>query len=332
MKPIETQKFKARKPREQKHDFKDGRGRVPARRHINGKGWIANTAVVEDSVYVGPNSEVFNNACVSGRVRLEGNARVHGSAVVSGEVIIKQHAQIYGQAVVHDLVMLHDFARITGRAHVTGRTRMFGNSLITDSAQVNGCTLTGLVEISGSALLIRSHITGSESVGQPYVRANAVVINSTIEGSVVVEGSAQLLGGSALTYRSRVGGDQVIVLTGSSIVADESRVFYPVEFREHAVIVRCRFMNYYAQAPNQPPPERLRLTTGMIMHNREFRSHAELASFIDAIRNQTRPGSPTVYGTANGQPVVPVVQARQANFLETNSRPRRVQRLQEAGV
>lgn len=330
MKPIETQKFKARKPREQKHDFKDGAGRVPAHRHVNGKGWVAKTAVVEDSVYVGPKCAVYNSAYVSGRVRLEGNARVSGSAVVSGEVIIKQNGHVYGNAVVRDMVMVNDNARITGRAHVTGRTRLFGGSLITDTAQVNSCTLTGLVEISGSALVIRSHMTGTENAGRVYVRTNAVVINSTIEGSVVVEGMAQLLGNSLLTNRTRTG--QEILLTGNAIVADESRIYYPIEFRDHCVVVRCRFSNYAQTMGTENQPTRLRLITGMILHNLQAGSYTELAERLDAIRNQVRPGTATSHGLNNNIQAVPAIQARQVNFLETNSRPRRVQRLQEAGV
>lgn len=326
MKPIKTRKL-----REQKHDFKDGSGRVPARRHVNGKGWVAKTAVVEDSVYVGPKCEVYNLAYVSGRVRLEGNARVSGNAVVSGEVIIKQNAHVYGSAVVRDMVVLNDHARITGRAHVTGRTRMFGGSLITDTAQVNSCTLTGFVEISGSALVIRSHLTSnSDRDGRVYINTNAVVINSTIEGDVVVEGMAQLLGNSLLANRQRSG--QTILLTGNAIVADESRIYYPIEFREHCVVVRCRFSNHNQAVGTVDPPPRLRLITGMVLHNLETRSHDQLAERLNAIRNQTRPGGAAAYGSGNNSHAVPVVQVRQANFFETNSRPRRVQRLQEAGV
>ena len=326
--------IKTRKSREQKHDFKDGSGRVPAHRHVNGKGWVAKTAVVEDSVYVGPKCEVYNSAYVSGRVRLEGNARVSGFAVVSGDVVIKQNAHVYGRAVVRDMVMLHDNARITGQAHVTGRTRMFGTSLITDTAQVNACTLTGLVEISGSALVIRSHMTGSrpgDQIGRVHVRTNAVVINSTIEGNVIVEGMAQLLGNSSLTNRHR--NNLEILLTGNAIVADESRIYYPIEFHNHSVIVRCRFSDYsHTMESTGAVPPRLRLINDAVLHNLQSTSYDNLSAQLDAIRNQVRPGTATTHGSNNNIQAVSAIQARQANFLETNSRPRRVQRLQEADV
>ena len=46
------------------HDF--GEGPVPARQHVRGGGWVAETAVVDATAYVGPGAEVFDNARVSG--------------------------------------------------------------------------------------------------------------------------------------------------------------------------------------------------------------------------------------------------------------------------
>jgi hypothetical protein len=34
-------------------DFQDGIGPVPAHRHINGGGWVANTAFVAETAFVG---------------------------------------------------------------------------------------------------------------------------------------------------------------------------------------------------------------------------------------------------------------------------------------
>ena len=41
------------------HDF--GEGPVPAHQHSNGGGWVADTADVADSVFVGPNARVFGH-------------------------------------------------------------------------------------------------------------------------------------------------------------------------------------------------------------------------------------------------------------------------------
>jgi hypothetical protein len=45
-----------------KFDFEDGNGPVPAKKHSNGGGWVADTATVADTAYVGPDARVFGNA------------------------------------------------------------------------------------------------------------------------------------------------------------------------------------------------------------------------------------------------------------------------------
>jgi hypothetical protein len=75
-----------------KHDFLDGRGQVPAHKHTNGGGWVADTARVDASAYVGPDAQVCGNAKVYGHAQLYGDARVYDYAKVYG------HAQVYGNA------------------------------------------------------------------------------------------------------------------------------------------------------------------------------------------------------------------------------------------
>ena len=47
--------------------FDFGTGPVPAHKHSNGGGWVADTATVSESVFVGREAMVFDNAVVSGR-------------------------------------------------------------------------------------------------------------------------------------------------------------------------------------------------------------------------------------------------------------------------
>jgi UDP-3-O-[3-hydroxymyristoyl] glucosamine N-acyltransferase len=56
--------------------------------HRNGLGWVANTARVEPSVYVGPYALVYGSAELTERVRVEGTARVSGHAQLSGDVLV----------------------------------------------------------------------------------------------------------------------------------------------------------------------------------------------------------------------------------------------------
>jgi hypothetical protein len=63
-------------------DFHDGNGPVPAQKHPNGGGWVAQTAIVENIAYVGPDAKVYGNA------RVYGNSRISGTAEVSGNIKI----------------------------------------------------------------------------------------------------------------------------------------------------------------------------------------------------------------------------------------------------
>ena len=45
-------------------DFGDGNGSVPAHKHMNGGGWVAETASVDASAFVGPEARVYGEARV----------------------------------------------------------------------------------------------------------------------------------------------------------------------------------------------------------------------------------------------------------------------------
>ena len=74
--------------------FDFGSGPVPAHRHPNGGGWVADTARVDDSAYIGPAAWVFGDARVSGDALVYGDARVFGDAWVSGDALV------YGDATI----------------------------------------------------------------------------------------------------------------------------------------------------------------------------------------------------------------------------------------
>ena len=64
-------------------DFQDGNGPVPAHQHPNGGGWVADTARVEESAYVGPNAQVYGSAHVEGGVQLLSDTRISGVSCVT---------------------------------------------------------------------------------------------------------------------------------------------------------------------------------------------------------------------------------------------------------
>lgn len=79
-------------------DFRDDDGPVPASRHPNGGGWVADTAFVAMSAYVGPDAWVYGSAMVAPGARILDNARVYGSAKVEHDAIVCGGARVSGDA------------------------------------------------------------------------------------------------------------------------------------------------------------------------------------------------------------------------------------------
>lgn len=68
--------------------------------HSNGGGWVANTAKVDKSVYVGPHALVYGQAELTGKVRVEGTAQVSGKAQLSGNAVVAGNAWVDGNTKV----------------------------------------------------------------------------------------------------------------------------------------------------------------------------------------------------------------------------------------
>ncbi|MBN1699104.1 MAG: hypothetical protein JW881_16410 [Spirochaetales bacterium] len=98
----------------------------PGRAHSNGGGWVANTASVAASVYVGPKAVVLGSSNLSGSVRVDGTARIENTSANSN--------------VVFD-----------GNVNVRGGTYS-DTAHITDAAILNNCTVSGNTIIKGNAM------------------------------------------------------------------------------------------------------------------------------------------------------------------------------------
>ena len=114
------------------HDFDDGNGPVLAHRHPNGDGWVANTSLVADTAFVGPDAAVFGyarvleSAAVTGTAWVLGAAEVSGSARIAGDAEVGEHARVSGTSLVTD------DARVAGDALITDGTIVSGKSWVTD--------------------------------------------------------------------------------------------------------------------------------------------------------------------------------------------------------
>lgn len=107
-------------------DFQDGNGPVPAHRHPNGGGWVADTANVEETAYVGPNAQVYGSAHVEGGVSLLCDTRISGVSCVAYNPL---HVPKFAPSKVYALISNSDdtlqgiFATELGAEQARGKRR-----------------------------------------------------------------------------------------------------------------------------------------------------------------------------------------------------------------
>jgi carbonic anhydrase/acetyltransferase-like protein (isoleucine patch superfamily) len=183
-------------------DFADGNGPVQAHRHPNGGGWVADTAKVADTVYVGSSARVFGDARVTGSVRLHGTSRIFGRATVSDYVELHDNSTITGDARVANHVTLH------GMAYINGTARVHGNVYIGGTVRV--CVDA---EVCGDAVLL-----GADLVRYPPV----VIAGLHYPAVTITEKYCNLTGGPSLLFEEwdelLVDEDAIEKLGGSELV------------------------------------------------------------------------------------------------------------------
>ena len=139
--------------------------------HANGGGWVADSANVADSVYVGPNAMVLGSANLSGNVRVEDYAVVADSVTATDNVVISGHAIVDGGGMIYD------------NGWKFGSVTLSGNVVIGDSAVVtNSCTVSGNAKILQKAYLAEA-VTASDNAvikGMAYVYGKGNYSGNTI--------------------------------------------------------------------------------------------------------------------------------------------------------
>ena len=112
------------------HEYDFGNGQIPAHQHPRGGGWVADTATVDETCFVGPYARVFDNAYVTGNAIINDGASVFCNASVSG------HAKVYGDAMIYDNASIRDNARVSGFSKVFGNARVMDNAQVYESAEI----------------------------------------------------------------------------------------------------------------------------------------------------------------------------------------------------
>ena len=124
---------------QQKYD-----GSIAGHIHPNGGGFVADSASVADTAYVGPNAMVLGWATVSDNAVITGHAIVGDRANVSGNAIVGDAASVCGSASVSEnarvleSAFLTDTASVSGNATVKGTAFLYGKTAATGQAMPDG--------------------------------------------------------------------------------------------------------------------------------------------------------------------------------------------------
>jgi carbonic anhydrase/acetyltransferase-like protein (isoleucine patch superfamily) len=141
---------------------------VPGKAHVNGGGFVAETAKVEATAYVGPNARVLDRAVVSGKARIADYAIICSEAKVMDEAIVSGNARIAGSATVAGNAKVCDYAVILNQTKVSGHAQVREHATIdtqkecTDHVTVKGCAYVYGGRQSGTAMIDGFYAKGQD--------------------------------------------------------------------------------------------------------------------------------------------------------------------------
>ncbi|HEY3414921.1 MAG TPA: DUF6055 domain-containing protein [Armatimonadota bacterium] len=125
---------------------------VTGKPHSNGGGFVADTAKVDATAYVGPDAMVLGQAQVLGNARIEDRAVVMGNAVVKDDAIVSGYALVRDNAQVSGHGRVRDWATVQGRWTVSEYGRALEHAFLLDRGELTGHgTIKGNVPDYGGA-------------------------------------------------------------------------------------------------------------------------------------------------------------------------------------
>jgi bifunctional N-acetylglucosamine-1-phosphate-uridyltransferase/glucosamine-1-phosphate-acetyltransferase GlmU-like protein len=192
------------------HDFGDGKGNVPAHRHINSDGnaggWVAETVSFFEAneVWIDYHACVFDEVMLIGNVEIKGRATVCGKAHVRN-ADIEDRACVKGNAKVGSVRSSTGRTIIKGHAVITGNAQIIGESVVEENAYVGGVG----VEI------MDAHISGNARIFGGVINSASILENATVTGSPFIDGCKTIVRGNAFV------GDEVR-LRGSHVVQGDA--------------------------------------------------------------------------------------------------------------
>lgn len=139
---------------------------IEGHRHPYGGGFVADTASVDDTVYVGQDAMVLGNSVVTDRAVISGHAVVC-NARVSDTARINDYACVYGfwwaQPTISENAKVGENAVVTAGASVSGNARIMGNAYLLDNYSVtDDATVKGTAYCYGDGVASEQAILDGE--------------------------------------------------------------------------------------------------------------------------------------------------------------------------
>ena len=213
-------------------------------------GFVATTANVESTAFIGPEAAVCGNA------KVKDSARIEDSARINSHVEIKDSAKVYGSARIDGQtptladpgpLSIHGNAEIYGNTQVSGGLQVYGNAKIYGSAQVSG-------DESGVKIYGSAQIYGNAKVNQSLIYGNARIYGEAevsnswkVRGNVLIYDAARVTG-SSLKDRAMVYGRAQVknsAISGDAVIGGNARA-NSVDF--------CKGSVFSGSVMNTPPP------------------------------------------------------------------------------
>jgi NDP-sugar pyrophosphorylase family protein len=244
---------KVRKKRASKHDFKDGRGRVFAHKHVNGEGWVADTAKVADTVMVSKTAQVYHEAKVENNVSITGRAQVCGFAQLRDKVRVSGQAYVTGNAVITDTCQISHKSLVYGGL-LCGGTTLYDESVVRNEPMLRSVTMRNRSVICGYANVVKSSLDI-----EAYIGGDAFVARSTLNGFITIGGNAQVMNSKLYmlsTYRTANDERQQLRVLDFVIIADVDQLDALVSFLGHTKVIggRIHFSPQYNEITRQYMP------------------------------------------------------------------------------
>jgi len=168
------------------HDCNFGDPKITGKAHSNGGGFVADGALVANTVYVDADSSICPGSVLTDQVRVVGHSMVRNSKLHDRVVVA------YGAA-VFDGSEIFDDVQISGGAAVVG-------SLLKNNVVVSGGAALDYMTATDNAIIVGSSVVGNSPQSPTMkISGHAVISHASVVGIANVRDYAQILGTAVIT-------------------------------------------------------------------------------------------------------------------------------------